>query len=51
MSILAFSAKGHLDLTLSTLEDFGAAMRKVQVSGIVSFLQVMELGACSGFLP
>ncbi|KYO35663.1 hypothetical protein Y1Q_0010128 [Alligator mississippiensis] len=38
MSILALSAKGHLDLTLSTLEDLGAAMSKMQVSGIVSLL-------------
>ncbi|KYO43581.1 hypothetical protein Y1Q_0013605 [Alligator mississippiensis] len=32
LTILAFSAKGHLDLTLGTLEDFGAAMSKVQAS-------------------
>ncbi|KYO46129.1 hypothetical protein Y1Q_0021690 [Alligator mississippiensis] len=41
VTILAFSAKGHLDLTLSTLEDSGAAMSKVQVSGIVDHLQLI----------
>ena len=51
MTILAFSAKGHLDLALATLEDFGAAMSKVQVSGIVGRLQVMALGRFSHFLP
>ncbi|XP_059587621.1 maestro heat-like repeat-containing protein family member 2B [Alligator mississippiensis] len=44
VSILAFSAKGHLDLTLSTLEDFGAAISKVQVSGIISLLQDFHQG-------
>ncbi|KYO34740.1 hypothetical protein Y1Q_0010488 [Alligator mississippiensis] len=43
VTILAFSAKGHLDLTLSTLEDFGAATSKVQVSGIVGCLQDTDL--------
>ncbi|KYO28487.1 maestro heat-like repeat-containing protein family member 2B [Alligator mississippiensis] len=38
VTILTFSAKGHLDLTLGTLEDFGAAISKVQVSGIVGRL-------------
>ncbi|XP_059578007.1 maestro heat-like repeat-containing protein family member 2B [Alligator mississippiensis] len=44
VTILAFSAKGHLDLTLGTLEDFGAAMSKVQVSGIVGRLQDYHQG-------
>ncbi|XP_059575665.1 maestro heat-like repeat-containing protein family member 2B [Alligator mississippiensis] len=39
VTILAFSAEGHLDLTLGTMEDFGAALSKVQVSGIVGRLQ------------
>ncbi|XP_059575606.1 maestro heat-like repeat-containing protein family member 2B [Alligator mississippiensis] len=44
VTILAFSAEGHLDLTLGTLEDFGAALSKVQVSGIVGRLQDYHQG-------
>ncbi|XP_059575595.1 maestro heat-like repeat-containing protein family member 2B isoform X1 [Alligator mississippiensis] len=44
VTILAFSAEGHLDLTLGTMEDFGAALSKVQVSGIVGRLQDYHQG-------
>ncbi|XP_059575717.1 maestro heat-like repeat-containing protein family member 2B [Alligator mississippiensis] len=44
VTILAFSAEGHVDLTLGTLEDFGAALSKVQVSGIVGRLQDYHQG-------
>ncbi|XP_050771920.1 maestro heat-like repeat-containing protein family member 2B [Gopherus flavomarginatus] len=39
ISILAFSAESHLDLTLKALQEFGAAMNKVKVSGFVSRLK------------
>ncbi|XP_030422199.1 maestro heat-like repeat-containing protein family member 2B isoform X2 [Gopherus evgoodei] len=44
ISILAFSAESHLDLTLNALQEFGAAMSKVKVSGFISRLKVKEPG-------
>ncbi|XP_067423590.1 maestro heat-like repeat-containing protein family member 2B [Emydura macquarii macquarii] len=39
ISILAFSAESHLDLTLNTLQEFGAAMNKVKISGFIGRLK------------
>ncbi|XP_030398746.1 maestro heat-like repeat-containing protein family member 2B [Gopherus evgoodei] len=44
ISILAFSAESHLDLTLNALHEFGAAMSKVKISGFISRLKVKEPG-------
>ncbi|XP_044873565.1 maestro heat-like repeat-containing protein family member 2B [Mauremys mutica] len=39
ISILAFSAESHLDLTLNALQEFGAAMSKVKIPGFISRLK------------
>ncbi|XP_039374829.1 maestro heat-like repeat-containing protein family member 2B [Mauremys reevesii] len=39
ISILAFCAESHLDLTLNALHEFGAAMSKVKISGLISRLK------------
>ncbi|XP_050805187.1 maestro heat-like repeat-containing protein family member 2B [Gopherus flavomarginatus] len=39
ISILALSAESHLDLTLNVLQEFGAAMSKVKISGFISRLK------------
>lgn len=44
VSILAVCAASHLDLTLKALQEFGAAMSQVKISGFVSRLKVKEPG-------
>ncbi|CAM4659644.1 unnamed protein product [Lepidochelys olivacea] len=39
ISILAVCAASHLDLTLKVLQEFGAAMSKVKISGFISRLK------------
>ncbi|CAM4604129.1 unnamed protein product [Lepidochelys kempii] len=39
ISILAVCAESHLDLTLKALQEFGAAMSKVKISGFISRLK------------
>ncbi|XP_029769453.1 maestro heat-like repeat-containing protein family member 2B [Terrapene carolina triunguis] len=39
ISIFAFSAESHLDLTLNALQEFGAAMSKVKISGLMDRLK------------
>ncbi|XP_030391877.1 maestro heat-like repeat-containing protein family member 2B [Gopherus evgoodei] len=39
ISILAFSAESHLDLTLNALQEFGAAMNKVKIPEFISRLK------------
>ncbi|CAM5124532.1 unnamed protein product [Natator depressus] len=39
ISILAVCAASHLDLTLKALQEFGAAMSKVKISGFISRLK------------
>ncbi|XP_077695037.1 syntaxin-binding protein 2-like [Eretmochelys imbricata] len=43
VSILAVCAASHLDLTLKALQEFGAAMSQVKISGFVSRLKDMHL--------
>ncbi|CAM4308237.1 unnamed protein product [Lepidochelys kempii] len=42
VSILAVCAASHLDLTLKALQEFGAAMSKVKISGFVSRLKRLQ---------
>ncbi|XP_065435508.1 maestro heat-like repeat-containing protein family member 2B, partial [Chrysemys picta bellii] len=44
ISILALSAESHLDLTLNALQEFGAAMSKVKISGFISHLKDYHRG-------
>ncbi|CAM4543889.1 unnamed protein product [Lepidochelys olivacea] len=44
VSILAVCAASHLDLTLKALQEFGAAMSKVKISGFVSRLKDCNRG-------
>ncbi|XP_043359841.1 maestro heat-like repeat-containing protein family member 2B [Dermochelys coriacea] len=44
ISILAFCAESHLDLTLNALQEFGAAMSKVKISGFISHLKDYHRG-------
>ncbi|XP_075772767.1 maestro heat-like repeat-containing protein family member 2B isoform X1 [Pelodiscus sinensis] len=39
ISILSFSAESHLDLILNTLQEFGAAMNKLTISGFIGCLK------------
>ncbi|XP_075772756.1 maestro heat-like repeat-containing protein family member 2B [Pelodiscus sinensis] len=39
ISILSFSAESHLDLILNTLQEFGAAMDKLTISGFIGHLK------------
>ncbi|XP_065432556.1 maestro heat-like repeat-containing protein family member 2B [Chrysemys picta bellii] len=39
ISVLAFSAESHLDLTLNALQEFGAAISKVKISGLIDRLK------------
>nr|XP_005313743.3 maestro heat-like repeat-containing protein family member 2B [Chrysemys picta bellii] len=44
ISILALSAESHLDLTLNALQEFGAAMSKVKISGFIGHLKDYHRG-------
>ncbi|XP_043362234.1 maestro heat-like repeat-containing protein family member 2B isoform X1 [Dermochelys coriacea] len=44
ISILAVCAESHMDLTLNALQEFGAAMSKVKISGFIGRLKVKEPG-------
>ncbi|XP_026503687.2 maestro heat-like repeat-containing protein family member 2B [Terrapene carolina triunguis] len=44
ISILALSAESHLDLTLNALQEFGAAMSKVKISGFIGRLKDYHRG-------